>query len=364
MNCDLNPNVMDLPRSRDCSQRMMENNDNRMLKPQHHYDTSMFHFLSNENQDNSPFVILPKNDYESIKKELTTVKQSLSDFKNLVTFEIQQLKQDNTELMKQVEKCKCDQQQAELLKNKNNNNNNNNSNTNNNNSSNNNSMWNMENGWENTKPMFSGVPMMNDVNNLCSPITSTPDRCRVSGEITDINASGLLGMPKIESIPPPDNKLVQLLPNYDIFVNKLNLQIVVNEGLSHKDNGALYVLRRLIPLVFTWEELAFSRGQGLNCKSTEDVSNKFPLDPTKVLACKAYMRKFCLESGCLEPPERAINQTFSHQVNYARRRIRDAKEPKIPSMKKQQKRGRKPKIRLQGICPFKQAMEFTRYKMR
>ena len=92
-------------------------------------------------------------------------------------------------------------------------------------------------------------------------------------------------------LPPPDNKQVQLLPNYDVFVNKLNLQIIINEGMSHKDNGALYVLRRLIPLVFTWEELAYSRGQGLNCKSSEDVSNKFPLDPTKVVVCKGDSTK-------------------------------------------------------------------------
>jgi len=34
------------------------------------------------------------------------------------------------------------------------------------------------------------------------------------------------------------------------------------------------------------------------------------------------MRKFCVENNCLEPSERAINQTFSHQVNYARRRLK------------------------------------------
>ena len=53
-----------------------------------------------------------------------------------------------------------------------------------------------------------------------------------------------------------------------------------------------------------------------------------------------------------EPTERAINQTFSHQVNYARRRIKEAKEPKIPSVKKGQKRGRKPKNHSQGYLMF------------
>jgi len=34
------------------------------------------------------------------------------------------------------------------------------------------------------------------------------------------------------------------------------------------------------------------------------------------------MRKFCVDNNWLEPSERAINQTFSHQVNYARRRLK------------------------------------------
>ena len=36
----------------------------------------------------------------------------------------------------------------------------------------------------------------------------------------------------------------------------------------------------------------------------------------------AFMRKFCVDNNWLEPSERAINQTFSHQVNYARRRLK------------------------------------------
>ena len=79
---------------------------------------------------------------------------------------------------------------------------------------------------------------------------------------------------------------VQLIPNYNVWVSKSKLQLIMKEALSQKEGAALYVLRRLIPLVFTWEELAASRGQGLNCKSTEDVMNKDPLDPTKVLVCK------------------------------------------------------------------------------
>ena len=92
-------------------------------------------------------------------------------------------------------------------------------------------------------------------------------------------------------------KLVQLLPNYDVWVNKMNLQIVLNEAPSRKDAAALFVLRRIIPLVFAWEELACSRGQGLNCKTTDDMYGKVPLDPTKVAACKGCL--FTASPGAL-----------------------------------------------------------------
>ena len=85
---------------------------------------------------------------------------------------------------------------------------------------------------------------------------------------------------------------VQLLPNYNIWVSKSKLQLLLKEATSLKEGAQLYVLRRLIPLVFTWEELAASRGQGLNCKSTDDVLSKDPLDPTKVLVCKGSMVYF------------------------------------------------------------------------
>jgi len=41
----------------------------------------------------------------------------------------------------------------------------------------------------------------------------------------------------------------------------------------------------------------------------------------------AFMRKFCADTGSPEPTERSVNQTFSHQVNYARRRIKLASQP-------------------------------------
>ena len=43
------------------------------------------------------------------------------------------------------------------------------------------------------------------------------------------------------------------------------------------------------------------------------------------------MRKYCLETGHPEPTEKSINETFSHQVNYARRKFKRNKLPDISS---------------------------------
>ena len=45
----------------------------------------------------------------------------------------------------------------------------------------------------------------------------------------------------------------------------------------------------------------------------------------------AYMRKFCLEMMQAEPTEKSVNETFSHQVNYARRKFKRGKLSEVLS---------------------------------
>jgi len=71
-----------------------------------------------------------------------------------------------------------------------------------------------------------------------------------------------------------------------VWLSKSKLQLIMKESAMLKEGAPLFVLRRLIPLVFSWDELAASRGQGLNCKSPDDMLTKDPLDPMKVLVCK------------------------------------------------------------------------------
>ena len=198
---------MEISRSRGiCHDRMIDN-DGRLLKqaPNQYNGGNMFHFIPNENHDNnSAYVVLPKHDYESIKTELMSVKQSLNDCKSFVNFELQQLKQDTTELLKQVERCRCEQQQAELMMRKihYNNSHMNTLPTNNTTPSNASlsNQWTPDATWENAKPLFNGDqtdPLNTSLQT--TPITSTPDRCRITelSELANISTNSFLNAPKV-----------------------------------------------------------------------------------------------------------------------------------------------------------------------
>ena len=190
---------MELSQSqRICHDRMLDN-DGRMLKqaPNQYNGSNMFHFIPNDShENNASFVVLPKHDYETIKNELMNVKQSLNECKNFMNYELQQIKQDTSELLKQVERCHCEQQQAELMMRKIHYNNahmnalpstNNNSNIN---------QWGNDISWENTKPIFNS-DNADPLNN--SLISSTPDRCKLNdlNDIANISTNSFLNAPKV-----------------------------------------------------------------------------------------------------------------------------------------------------------------------
>ena len=81
---------------------------------------------------------------------------------------------------------------------------------------------------------------------------------------------------------------VQLLPEYNIWVNRSKLHTYLKEAETQGEQGPVFILRRIMMLVFTIEEMANSRGQGIQHKSTEnvDLMHREPLDPIKVAACK------------------------------------------------------------------------------
>ena len=86
---------------------------------------------------------------------------------------------------------------------------------------------------------------------------------------------------------------VKLLDNYDVFVDRTKLRVAL-QGARQK--SPIFLLNKLIPLVFSEEELANSCGLGIHTTSTKSVTSKqsipkLPLDSYKVAACKGMMSK-------------------------------------------------------------------------
>lgn len=92
---------------------------------------------------------------------------------------------------------------------------------------------------------------------------------------------------------------VRLLKEHDVFVPGCKLRILVNEA---RTKGPLHLLQKLIPLVFSNEELAQSCGQGIGTSGNvklQDAGNvKKPLDNTKaqVLKGMGYNHNNCFVS--------------------------------------------------------------------
>ena len=78
--------------------------------------------------------------------------------------------------------------------------------------------------------------------------------------------------------------MVKLLENYKVFVDRNKLRAAI-QGTNKKN--PLYLLNKLIALVFTENELANSCGLGLHSTaSPSSATPKLPLDAYKVGACK------------------------------------------------------------------------------
>ena len=86
---------------------------------------------------------------------------------------------------------------------------------------------------------------------------------------------------------------MKLLDNYDVFVDRTKLRVAL-QGARQK--SPIFLLNKLIPLVFSEEELANSCGLGIHTTSAKSVTSKqaipkLPLDSFKVAACKGMLRK-------------------------------------------------------------------------
>lgn len=83
---------------------------------------------------------------------------------------------------------------------------------------------------------------------------------------------------------------MRLLEGRDVFVDRTSLRSLIQK--AHK-KGPLFLLKKLLPLVFSTEELANSCGQGLvQKKEKANEKSKSPLDSQKVAVCKGEHNDF------------------------------------------------------------------------
>ena len=64
------------------------------------------------------------------------------------------------------------------------------------------------------------------------------------------------------------------------------LRKILSKANADKKNAHGYIVCKLMPLIFTREEMASSRGQGIKPSSTDKGSKKKPLDDRKLSAIK------------------------------------------------------------------------------
>ena len=86
---------------------------------------------------------------------------------------------------------------------------------------------------------------------------------------------------------------MKLLNNYNVLVDRTKLRVAL-QGARQKN--PIFLLNKLIALVFSKEELANSCGLGIHTTSAKSAISKqsipkLPLDSYKVAACNGIMNK-------------------------------------------------------------------------
>lgn len=114
------------------------------------------------------------------------------------------------------------------------------------------------------------------------------------------------------------NNLSKLLGNSNITIDKEVLAVAVR--LAKKSAKPAYTLTmKLMPGLFTTEEMALSRGQGLLAKKGD---LRPALDKDKVLVLKDYVRCWCKANGFSDPSDSLINEAITEKISYARKQLK------------------------------------------
>ncbi|KAL3884896.1 hypothetical protein ACJMK2_024995 [Sinanodonta woodiana] len=113
---------------------------------------------------------------------------------------------------------------------------------------------------------------------------------------------------------------VKLLAFSDIVVRRSELRKATSVAAkAAPKNAACTLASKLLPRLFSWQELAMSRGQGISTKKAGDI--RPPLHHARIEVLKDYVIAWCTKNG-KDVKEQDINDAIIEQVSYARKKMK------------------------------------------
>ncbi|XP_056022461.1 uncharacterized protein LOC125667935 [Ostrea edulis] len=120
-----------------------------------------------------------------------------------------------------------------------------------------------------------------------------------------------------------DGQMTRLLSNHPLTVRRDALRKAKSAAKKvHSSKMAFTLTAKLLPAVFSCEELALSRGQGLKSK---DGDKRPVLDVTKMTVLKEYVAVWCEKNGG-KHGEKEVNDAVTEQISYARKKLKGKKK--------------------------------------
>lgn len=123
---------------------------------------------------------------------------------------------------------------------------------------------------------------------------------------------------------PASSKMVKLMSNSDVMVEASKLKRARQSAFKHP-KPAYTLMGKLMPCVFSKEEMANSRGQGLGPAKKGDL--RPVLDPAKIQLCKDYVAAWLKETNLVGHGDSELNHAVTQQIDAARKHLRQINSP-------------------------------------
>ncbi|CAC5425035.1 unnamed protein product [Mytilus coruscus] len=107
---------------------------------------------------------------------------------------------------------------------------------------------------------------------------------------------------------------VKLIESADVTVDGDTIKKIMQKAQKESSPG-YFIIRKVMPLLFSRADLANSRGQGLT--TSKDGDFRPALDKTRVKLAKDYVRGWCKIKQKHQPSEEELNKGVTEAVDYA-----------------------------------------------